>query len=53
MRAKKLKDIRERFENENIFESIVPNVAYTGYIFDIWRDKFVLEKGAPARKKVS
>ena len=47
---KELQDIRERFQGEEVFESAVPNVLYTGYIFDTWRDKLVLEKGAPAEE---
>ncbi len=44
---KELNDIRESFESEEFLESIVPNVLYTGYIFDTWRDKLLLEKGRP------
>jgi DNA-binding Lrp family transcriptional regulator len=48
---KELKDLRESFENEGVFESIVPNILYTCYIFDTWRDKLVLERGAPPHRK--
>ncbi len=48
---KELRDLRKRFESEEVFESIVPNILYTGYIFDTWRDKLVLEKGAPTRTR--
>jgi DNA-binding Lrp family transcriptional regulator len=44
---KELNDIRESFENEEFFESIVPHILYTGRIFDTWRDKLLLEKGRP------
>ena len=44
---KELKDIRESFEREESFESIVPNILYTGRIFDTWRDKLLLEKARP------
>jgi len=42
---KGLKDIRESLEGEGFFESVVPNILYTGHIFDTWRDKLLLEKG--------
>ena len=43
---KELKELRERIQNEEAIESIMPNVLYTGYMFDTWRDKLLLEKGA-------
>jgi hypothetical protein len=43
---KELQDIRKSFQSEEVFESIVPNVLYTGYMFDTWRDELVLKKGA-------
>jgi hypothetical protein len=46
---KELRDIRERLEREEVFDSVVPNVLYTGYIFDTWRDTLVLERGVPTR----
>ncbi|MFQ6124537.1 MAG: winged helix-turn-helix transcriptional regulator [Candidatus Heimdallarchaeota archaeon] len=42
---KDLRDLRKSFECEELFESIVPNILYTGYIYDTWRDELVLEKG--------
>jgi Lrp/AsnC family transcriptional regulator for asnA, asnC and gidA len=36
---KQLKDIQASFEQAKLFESIIPNVLYTGYIFDTWRDR--------------
>jgi DNA-binding Lrp family transcriptional regulator len=35
---KELKEIQERFAKENVFESIIPNILYVGYIFETWRD---------------
>jgi DNA-binding Lrp family transcriptional regulator len=35
---KELKEIQERFAKENLFESIIPNILYVGYIFETWRD---------------
>lgn len=49
---KELRDIRRGFQGEEVFESVVPNVLYTGHIFDTWRDKLVLEKGAPTRRTI-
>jgi len=46
---KELRDIRERLEREEVFDSVMPNVLYTGYIFDTWRDTLVLERGVPTR----
>jgi len=40
---KELQDIRERFEKEEAIQSVVPNILYTGYIFNTWRDR-LLEK---------
>jgi DNA-binding Lrp family transcriptional regulator len=50
---KELRDIRKGFQSEEVFESIVPNVLYTGYIFDTWRDELVLKKGASARRTIN
>lgn len=38
---KELKEIQERFAKENMFESIIPNILYVGYIFETWRDDIV------------
>jgi DNA-binding Lrp family transcriptional regulator len=40
---KDLKDVREKLELEKTFESVIPNVLYTGYMFDTWRDKLPIE----------
>jgi DNA-binding Lrp family transcriptional regulator len=42
---KQLRDIRESLQREDFIESINPNILYTGYIYDTWRDKLVQEKG--------
>ena len=47
---RKLQDIRKSLESEEALESVVPNVLYTGYIFDTWRDRLLSEKGKPAHK---
>jgi len=41
---KQLRDIRESLLREDYIESIDPNILYTGYIYDTWRDKLVQEK---------
>jgi DNA-binding Lrp family transcriptional regulator len=38
---KEMKEIQERFAKENMFESIIPNILYVGYIFETWRDTVV------------
>jgi DNA-binding Lrp family transcriptional regulator len=47
---KKLQDIRRSLQSEEALQSVVPNVLYTGHIFDTWRDKLLLEKGKPAHR---
>lgn len=44
---KNLKEIYNSLRSENIFESVVPNILYSGHIFDTWRDDLVIEKGKP------
>jgi len=44
---KELKDLQKRVQDEGVFESVMPNVLYTGYMFDTWLDKTLVEKGAP------
>lgn len=48
---KQLRNIRESLQREDFIESINPNILYTGYIYDTWRDKLVQEKGALQPKK--
>ena len=43
---KELKDIHNRIQEEDAFDSVMSNVLYTGFIFDTWRDRLVEEKGA-------
>jgi Lrp/AsnC family leucine-responsive transcriptional regulator len=38
---KKLQSIRESLEREEGVVSVVPNILYTGYVFDTWRDQLV------------
>jgi DNA-binding Lrp family transcriptional regulator len=37
--SKELKDLRESLEQEPLIQAVAPNVIYTGYLFDTWRDK--------------
>ncbi len=48
---KQLRDIQRSIRSEGIFESVIPNILYTGYIFDTWRDKLVQEKGVPPHQR--
>lgn len=41
---KELRDIRTRFQREPFIESVVPNVLYTGYLFETWRDRLLDER---------
>lgn len=40
---KELKEIQEQLVKENMFESIIPNILYVGYIFETWRDDILLK----------
>ncbi len=37
--TKELKDIRENFEQNPAIQSVTPNVVYTGYMFQTWREQ--------------
>ena len=41
---KDLQRIRESLEKEADLQSVAPNVLYTGYIFETWRDQLLEEK---------
>jgi DNA-binding Lrp family transcriptional regulator len=47
---KELKEIQQRLVSEDIVASIVPNILYTGYIFDTWRDELVRPQTTPNQK---
>ncbi len=38
--SRDVKDLRESVEQEPTVQSVAPNVIFTGYTFDTWRDKF-------------
>jgi DNA-binding Lrp family transcriptional regulator len=46
---KELKGLKDRLQAESMFESVMPNVLYTGFIFDTWRDDLLAERAAPRR----
>ncbi len=46
---RELKEIQSRLEAEGLFESIVPNLMYTGYQFDTWRDDLLRERAKAPR----
>jgi len=48
---KQLRDIHQFIQSEGFFESVIPNVLYTGYIFDTWRDKLLQEKSVPPHRR--
>lgn len=39
--TKELKQIRESIEAERSVQSVTPNIIYTGYILQTWRDKII------------
>jgi DNA-binding Lrp family transcriptional regulator len=41
---KDLQKIRGNLENEVDLQSVAPNILYTGYIFETWRDQLLEEK---------
>jgi hypothetical protein len=42
---KELKELKARIEGEGLFESVSPNILYTGEIYATWRDKLTEERG--------
>ncbi len=38
---KEVHAIREGMENERMIQSVSPNILYTGYIFETWRDRLL------------
>ena len=41
--TKELKDILESLEQEPAIQAVAPNIIYTGYVFDTWRDKIPIK----------
>jgi len=48
---KELKEVRERLGKVEGVESSMLNVLYTGFIFDTWRDKLVLERSSQGKDR--
>lgn len=44
---KELKDLQARLGQEKRFARVVPNILYTGYMFDTWRDDLLLKWAGP------
>ncbi len=44
---KELRDLQTRLGKEAPFARVVPNVLYTGYMFDTWRDELLLKWAGP------
>lgn len=38
--SRDVKNLRENLEQENSVKSVSPNIMFTGYMFNSWRDKF-------------
>lgn len=45
--TKELRDVRTRIDQEKAFARAVPNILYTGYMFDTWRDELLLKWAGP------
>lgn len=48
---KDLRDLHRRLAVEEPFARVVPNMLYTGYIFDSWRDSLLLKWAGPSEPK--
>lgn len=46
--TKDLRDLQTRLENEEPLARLVPNVLYTGYMFDTWRDALLMKWAGPS-----
>jgi hypothetical protein len=44
---KDLRDLQKKLAQEKRFARAVPNVLYTGYVFDTWRDALLMEWAGP------
>jgi DNA-binding Lrp family transcriptional regulator len=38
--SRDVKDLREKIEQQDGVRSVAPNIIFTGYVFETWRDKF-------------
>ncbi len=46
---KGLKDLQTRLGKETPFARVVPNVLYTGYLLDTWRDELLMKWAGPSK----
>ena len=46
-KTKELRQLRESLDNCEGVQRIVPNIIYSGFIFETWRDRMIKEKGSP------
>ncbi len=44
---KDLKELHTRLRQEKAFERALPNVIYTGYVYDTWRDELLMKWAGP------
>ncbi len=47
---KELRDLQGRFAQEKALARAVPNVLYTGYLLDTWRDSLLMKWAGPEEK---
>ena len=47
---KDLKDLQARLRKEAAFGRLVPNILYTGYMLDTWRDELLMKWAGPKEK---
>lgn len=47
---KDVKDLNARLRKEEPFERVSPNVIYTGYMYDTWRDKLLMQWAGPKER---
>ncbi len=47
--VKKLRELEGKLEADQSLESVTPNILYSGYVFDTWRDKLLTEKAGTLR----
>ncbi len=48
---KELKELQPRVRREEPFARVVPNVIYSGYMFDTWRDSLLMKWAGPKESR--
>lgn len=46
-----LKDLHDRLRTAGPFERVLPNVIYTGYVYDTWRDELLMQWAGPEERR--